>query len=191
MSLRGGLTELQLADLVEMMSLGSKTGVIALWDLDGAAVGTVAFREGLLVSASCGAFTGEKAFYALLALSDGSFQVDSQAQPPEHEPGQLAQSLLMEGMRRLDEVRQLRGRLPSAAPLRVGLAGQPQDAVEAQIVAFVSLAAHDIADVVRHLGRSGRADEYECLLAIDRLCRRGLLVRPAPVNMRLDASSSA
>lgn len=175
MSLKGDLSELGLADLVEMMSLGAKTGSVTISDTDGDAAGTLLFLNGLLVSASSGPFTGEKAFYALLAVSAGSFFVDSDVSPPEEMPGRSTQPLLMEGMRRLDEVRQLRERLPSWARLALAGPGQPQDGVEAQVVALLSLASLDIADVVRRVEQSGRADEYECLLACDRLRERGLL----------------
>ena len=123
MGLKGDLGELSLPDLVEMTSVGSKTGRLILHDEEGAVAGVLSFRDGRLVGARAGELTAERAFYALLGLSTGSFDFDPAAQPDEDEVSLPTQSLLMEGMRRLDETRRLRRELPApavvAAPSRV------------------------------------------------------------------------
>jgi hypothetical protein len=174
MSLKGSLAELQLPDLCEMMALGRKTGLLSLYDLGGAPAGDLAFREGLLVGATCGRLVGERAFYALLALEAGSFFVDPD-RTPAGTRGVPVESLLMEGVRRLDEVNRLRQRLPSKTRLALAAPGTPEDDVEAQVVARLSIAGGDVGEIVGHVVSSGRADEYECLLTIDRLKARGLV----------------
>ena len=66
MGLKGNLAELPLADLIEMTALGGKTGRLTLFDAGGAACGALAFRDGRLVDAVCGALDAEKAFYLSL-----------------------------------------------------------------------------------------------------------------------------
>ena len=176
MSLRGDLTELQLTDLVEMMSLGAKSGTISLYGPGGAQTGSLAFSDGFLVEATYGRFTGEMAFYALLSLREGSFLVESDAHPIRGHGGLPAQPLLMEGMRRLDEVLQLRNRRPASLRLLPGGPGQPRNETEAQIIAYVHLAPRTVAEVVRHMALSGQADEYTALGAIDALMQRGMMV---------------
>ena len=88
MGLKGTLAELPLADLVEMTSLGGKSGRLTLFDEEGAAAGELAFRDGRLVGAVCGELGAEKAFYALLALQDGAFDFDPEAELGDA-PGQL------------------------------------------------------------------------------------------------------
>ena len=175
MSLRGDLTELQLTDLVEMMSLGAKSGIISLYEPGGAHTGSLAFSEGLLVEATYGRFTGETAFYALLGLRAGSFLVDSGARPTSTSGGLSTQSLLMEGTRRLDEVRQLRSRRPASLGLLLAAAGHPHSETEAQIIAYVGIAPRTVGEVVWHMASSGQADEYGALAAVDALLQRGLL----------------
>ena len=51
MSLKGALTELPLSDLVEMTSLGGKTGRLLVSAADGTVAGRLDFREGRLVDA--------------------------------------------------------------------------------------------------------------------------------------------
>ena len=182
MGLKGSLAELQLADLVELMSLGRKTGLLTLYDGCGALAGELAFSEGLLVAAACGRLADEKAFYALLDLNEGSFFVDSDVVPAGGR-GLPAQSLLMEGARRLDEVHRLRLRLPPGARLSLARPGAAQDAVEAQIVAFLSVSTDLVGDLVARIITSGRADEYECLLTIDRLQTRGLIAISTPPTL--------
>jgi hypothetical protein len=182
MSLKGSLAELQLPALCEMMALGRKTGLLSLYDGDGAPAGDLAFRDGLLVGASCGRLAGERAFYALLALETGSFLVDPGVAPGGAR-GVPVESLLMEGMRRLDEVRRLRRRLPAGTKLALSAPGTPEDAVEARIVARLSVAGADVGEIVQHVVSSGRADEYECLMTLERLQTRGLIAVVAPPEL--------
>ena len=179
MSLRGNLTELQLTDLTEMMSLGAKSGTISLYEPGGALTGSLAFSDGLLVDAAFGRLTGEKAFYALLSLREGSFLVDSDVRPTPGHSGLPAQSLLMEGMRRLDEVRRLRSRHPALLGLLPGSPAPPQNEIEAQVIAYVNHASHTVEEVVRHMALSGHADEYDTRRAVDALLQRGMLVTRA------------
>lgn len=182
MGLRGDLSELRLVDLIEMMSLGRKTGLLSVYDADGVPAGELAFRTGLLVGATCGRLTGERAFYALLALEQGSFFVDSSV-TPTGEHGVPAQSLLMEGMRRLDETRQLRRRIPAGASLRLGQPGTTHDSLEAQIIALLSVQPERVGVVLDRIVATGRADAYECLLAIDRLQARGAVTLTVPPRL--------
>ena len=53
MGLKGSLAELPLPDLIEMTSLGGKSGRLTLYDEEGAVCGELAFRDGRLVGAAC------------------------------------------------------------------------------------------------------------------------------------------
>ena len=115
MSFTGTLAELALCDLVEITTLGAKSGVLEVAHPNGAPAGRLSFRDGALVGAECGPLVGERAFYALLGLKEGGFVFD-----PELDPGKAAAdlptgSLLMEAMRRVDESGHLRAALPACA----------------------------------------------------------------------------
>ena len=90
--------------------------------------GVLMFRAGRLVGARSGELTAEKAFYALLGLKTGSFDFDAQAELDEDEVNLSTETLLMEGMRRLDEVYRLRRKLPAPAFVRYLRRGQSRSA---------------------------------------------------------------
>jgi len=174
MSFKGTLSELALADLIEITSLGAKTGVLEITFPDGTAAGRIAFSRGALRSASYGALAGERAFYALLGLKEGGFEFD-----PEQDPGEASidlptGSLLMEAMRRVDEIGRLRNTLPSYARVAL-LGGKPEDLVEAKVLGYLGPGQRSIGDIVDGALVDGIADEYDVLLAIHRLHERGVV----------------
>lgn len=173
MGLSGSFAELPLADLIEMTALGAKTGRLVLSDETGAVAGELAFRAGLLVGATCGELSAEKAFYALLALTGGGFDFDPEAELDEGICNLRTESLLIEGMRRLDEIQRLRRLLP--APARVWLlGGEAQDAVEARVLGYLGPGARHLGDIVAGVLVGGEADEYNALKALQRLTARGV-----------------
>ena len=149
MGLRGNLQELALADLIEMTSLGGKTGLLLLYGADDAPAGQLAFRDGRLVGAACGNLIAEKAFYTLLDLRDGSFDFDPDAHLDEETCNLATASLLMEGMRRIDEVQQLRRELPAPAVVRLHFRGATaDDPAETRVLGYVGPGERTIGDIV-------------------------------------------
>jgi hypothetical protein len=175
MSLKGTLAELPLTDLIEITSLGQKTGRLDLFDGADQAAGTLFFENGRLVGAYRGALTGEQAFYAILTLRDGSFALDPEA--PVEADGTLdasTASLLIEGMRRVDEVGRLRKQMP--APARLSLRrGDGDDETERLVLAHLGPGARRIGDIVYGIVLAGVTGEYEVLCACERLLKRGVV----------------
>lgn len=173
MGLSGSFAELPLADLIEMTALGGKTGRLVVSDETGAIAGELAFRDGLLVGAACGELGAEKAFYALLGITGGAFDFDPDAEIDEGICNLHTESLLMEGMRRLDEIRRLRRLLPAPARVRL-LGGAAQDPVEARVLGYLGPGARLLGDIVEGVLVGGEADEYDALQALQRLAARGV-----------------
>src|SRR5450830_1803658 len=167
MGLKGSLAELPLADLIEMTSLGGKTGRLTLFDEEGAAAGELAFRDGRLLGA-------EKAFYALLALKEGAFDFDPAVELDDESCNLPTEALLMEGMRRLDELGRLRCELPAPARVRL-LGGEAQDELEARVLGYLGPGARLLGDIVEGLLVGGDADEYDALKTLQRLAARGVV----------------
>jgi hypothetical protein len=173
MSFTGTLSELALCDLVEITTLGAKTGVLDVAHADGSPAGRLAFREGALVSASCGALSGARGFYALLALGEGSFVFDPERDPGESADGALPTgSLLMEAMRRVDEIDHLRHALPAATQV-AALASDPRDVVETTVLDCLAPGSLPVSEVVARVVAGGGADDYDVLRALARLRERG------------------
>jgi hypothetical protein len=172
--LTGGLDELSFADLVEMTALGRKTGHLTVFDVDGGVVGELDFCGGHLSAARCRELSPEKAFYALLAVREGSFSFDPETVDAEGVCDLRIDVLLMEGARRLDETRLLRERLPADAVVSV-LGGEAQDALEARVLAYLGPGARTLGDIVQAVLMAEDADEYDTLRAIHRLGARDVV----------------
>jgi hypothetical protein len=181
MGLKGSLAELSLTDLIEMTSVGGKTGRLVLFDEEGLVAGQLFFRAGRLVGAVCGDLTAEKAFYALLALKSGSFDFDPAATLDEESCNLPTESLLMEGMRRLDELNELRRAFPAPARVRF-LGGTASDGAEARVLAYLGPGARLVGDIVEGVLVDGGADEYDALQAIKRLAARTVVSVETPVG---------
>jgi response regulator RpfG family c-di-GMP phosphodiesterase len=97
----GSLAEMSLPDLVQILWHGRKSGALRL--RRGAESGEVHFAEGMVVNAMWGKLRGEEAFYAMLRISDGEFAFDPNYKAEEVLIQSSPESLLLEGMRRLDE----------------------------------------------------------------------------------------
>jgi len=105
----GNLSDMGVVDLVQTFEIGRKTGVI---HIQGTRSGTVFFRDGRVIDARLGRASGESAFYRIVNISDGTF--DLQFVPVEC-PERITiatQALLLEGMRRLDEWGRILEQLP-------------------------------------------------------------------------------
>jgi hypothetical protein len=175
MGLTGGLDELSFTDLVQMTSVGRKTGRLTLFTDGGEEAGELQFRRGRIVGARCGSLSPEKAFYALLARRDGTFSFEKDPGLDAVQGASLAvETLLMEGMRRMDETRRLRKRLPAPATVRL-VAGEAQDPLEARVLGYLGPGARRLGDVVDGLLLGAHADEYDALEAIAALQSRGVV----------------
>jgi hypothetical protein len=182
MGMTGGLDEIALTHLVQMTSVGRKTGRLVLCTEDGTEVGELWFRRGRLALARCGALPRARALYALLSLQRGTFsfeKTDEVAVGGAEQDDLAVDSLLMEGIRRLDELHRLRMRFPATAVLRP-LGGEPLDAQEARVLSLLRPGARSVGDVVAGVVLEGDADELDALEAVARLRGRGIVrVEPA------------
>jgi DNA-binding response OmpR family regulator len=97
----GSLTEMGIPDLVQILFYGRKSGALRL--RHGADTGDIFFAEGMVVDAGWGKLRGEDAVYALLHLHEGDFAFDPGARAEKTTITASPESLLLEGMRRMDE----------------------------------------------------------------------------------------
>jgi DNA-binding response OmpR family regulator len=104
--LLGTLTEISLMDLLQILRMNRRSGLLEL-EMDGRR-GTLFISEGEILDAEVGRFRGEKAFYRTLAWEGGKFEFRPQPvsmRPLIKRPGE---NLILEGLRQLDEVNKLR-----------------------------------------------------------------------------------
>lgn len=107
----GQLADMAIVDLLQTIEISRKSGTIELeTDLGNA---TVWFRDGKVVDAQMGRLQAAAAVYRLLGISEGTFEVEFRNINRASVVEEATQTLLMEGMRRVDEwVRLLEGLPP-------------------------------------------------------------------------------
>jgi CheY-like chemotaxis protein len=116
--LLGTLTEISLMDLLQVLRMNRRSGLLDL-ESDGRH-GTLFISEGEVVDAEVGKFRGEKAFYRTLDWTGGKFEFRPQpvsVKPLIKRPGE---NLILEGLRQLDEVNKIReGLVPPGTRLEL------------------------------------------------------------------------
>jgi CheY-like chemotaxis protein len=98
----GKVTDFQLSDLIQMNVLGRMVTALAVIKDD--EKGLIYFNEGNVVHAECGNLIGDDAFYKIVSWETGKFEFRKDARPEKESITQGWQSLLLEAMRRKDEV---------------------------------------------------------------------------------------
>ena len=84
-----------------MLGQGRKTGCLRL--VSQHRMGEIYFGEGLIIHAAFAKVEGEEAFYQMLLLKEGDFKFDPAGKPAKKTMQASIESLLLEGMRRMDE----------------------------------------------------------------------------------------
>ena len=128
MSLTGTLSELALCDLVEITTLGEQDRACSTSPhTDGSPAGRLAFRDGALVSASCGALVGRARVLRPPRPQGGQLRLRSRPRPRRGAGDDLPTgSLLMEAMRRVDEIDSSARRAAVVRSRRVPRAAAPR-----------------------------------------------------------------
>ena len=97
----GSLSEMSLPDVIQILSNGRKTGRLVITSSKGR--GEIVFGEGMIWDATFAGRQGDEALYALLGIVEGGFELDPSYKPQRRVIQDATESLLLEGMRRLDE----------------------------------------------------------------------------------------
>ncbi len=112
-SVSGSIEEIPLPDLLQLLSTSRKSGVLVLrsdWGM-----GRIFLRKGQIYFASLEEIDAapRKAMFRMLGWTQGSFDLEpADDRSVAEELADSTEALLMEGMRQIDEFRELAGRLP-------------------------------------------------------------------------------
>jgi len=101
MALTGELSDLSLAELIEFFCNQRKSGRLKVIYSDGP--GYFYLHSGAVVHAKLGALRGIEAVYYALTLPNASFKFSAAFEPPERTINQPWTSVVLEGLRRMDE----------------------------------------------------------------------------------------
>lgn len=111
-TMQGDLGEYALPDLLQFIHATRKQGQLVL-ERGAAASAGVYFAQGEVVHAYCPPRVGVPAFHQILTWEEGRFAFLKNAAPAQRTIHDDLQNLLLDGLRRLDEVRALSERLPA------------------------------------------------------------------------------
>ncbi len=105
MALKGNLTDISIADLIQLNCQAGTQARLTARHADQELV--MYFDGGEIVHAQVGEVQGEEAVYELLMWQEGTFEVEQGLAPPARTINLPWSALVMEGMRRRDEKEQL------------------------------------------------------------------------------------
>jgi len=102
MAIQGNLQDINLASLIQMLCMDHRRVTLSL-KRSGAQEGLIYFEKGEIVHALTDSLTGAEAVYHLLSWAEGTFKINDQTTAPNRTIVTPWNSLLLEGMRLLDE----------------------------------------------------------------------------------------
>jgi len=108
---QGSLKELPLPDIIQLVSVGGKTGVFQLKNQND--TGLIFLRKGQIVHAKVGSLEGEEAVYELAIWREGEFVFTPGKETDQVTIERSNTNLLMEAARRIDEWQVLSKKIPS------------------------------------------------------------------------------
>ncbi|TNF45410.1 response regulator [bacterium] len=109
-SLEGLLSEVELIEIIQLLEMGRKTGMLILETPEN--TGNIYFVDGQPQFARTDPWSGNDAFFTMLSWKEGRFRLDPAVQEVEENiDGHRGQELLMEGVRLVDEMKEAIRRL--------------------------------------------------------------------------------
>ncbi len=101
----GNLHDVSIMELIQMLELNRKSGTLQVHDIH--EIGWLLFDKGSIIDAYYGDLTRENAVYRMLFLTEGEFDIKFKSIVGEPRITVDTQTLLMDGLRMLDEVNRI------------------------------------------------------------------------------------
>jgi len=178
MAFYGDLEDVGFAELLQLFNLGRKTGTLSVSLAQGEA--TVHLRDGEVVHAQLGPTSGPEVIYRLLGATAGEFQFERTVRPVTRTIRESTDSLVLEGMRRIDEWGQLEREFPD---LNVLLRVRPSSAEKFDLLEPEARTILSLVDATRDTGaiiRESGLEPLKAMLIITDLIGQGVVERWQP-----------
>src|SRR5437660_2435837 len=177
-ALTGSVGDLGLVDLFTSLENWQKTATVLCEAADGRSA-RVWVRDGQVIDAEVDPLYGEAAFYRLLNWDAGAFRVEFG--PVDREPRTEAgtQALLMEGMRRIDEMGRLAETLPPSSVLAVDFAVLAAQLADMPDELNGVLRLFDGHRTLREVLAESPLEDLSSVAVVQRLMADGVLVQAA------------
>jgi predicted regulator of Ras-like GTPase activity (Roadblock/LC7/MglB family) len=102
MAMQGSLKEMSVADIIQHTCQDRRLALLSVTEATGG-IARIYFKDGAVIHATNGPLVGEEAVYRALSWSDGTFTLEVGVNSPEVTIEKNWSSLVMEGVKRLDE----------------------------------------------------------------------------------------
>jgi CheY-like chemotaxis protein len=103
----GDQSQMAWTDMLQIMELNHKSGVLVLRKPSGVQTGKVLFKDGRLINAQAASLKGEEAFFALMTTEKGSFEFSDKAIKADPKITSSNKSLLLQGSQMMDHYKEL------------------------------------------------------------------------------------
>lgn len=176
--IEGKLAQISLVDLLQIFQMNKRSGTLRVWRSGSGGSGSLLVASGQTIDASVpladgSSVRGEKALYRLLTWKDGRFEFVPGDVPDGGRIQKPTRSLLLEGMRQMDEWDQLRGSLPpDEAVLNLRVPREQAPGYDQPVTAEVL----DAIEAYRRLGEvidHAPSPDFQVLHVIQELLARG------------------
>ncbi len=179
--LEGKLSQISLADLLQMLHLSRKTGTLELLPDGAGERAVIQLSEGQISDASLpladgSRIGGEKALFRLLALRQGHFSFLPGKRSTRARISEPTRTLLLEGARQQDEWKQLEGRVPGPDTPLVFKTPRRELEARAQPLMREVLAAIDTYRRIGEILDRCPVPDAQVMRVLAELLRRGALV---------------
>jgi pSer/pThr/pTyr-binding forkhead associated (FHA) protein len=176
----GVIEEIPLPDLLQLLSTSRKSGVLTIASRAG--IGKIYMRKGQIYFAAINdnfAIKPQKAIYRMLTWTTGTFELEPSVEMQVMEEVQdSTEALLMEGVRLLDEYRQIEANVPpvdAALAVPTPLAGRLRDLTPIELDVFQLVLDHgQVQSVLDHY----QGSDLEAAQVLIALLRREFVVVP-------------
>jgi hypothetical protein len=182
MSFQGSLRELQLGDVVQLVSASGKTGKFVLTHDD--EEGEIFLKQGRIVHAQVGDVTGEEAVYILASWSAGEFTFHPHAESDRVTVQKSNTRLMMEAAHQHDEWRVLRRKIPGLAAVPTLASPEAGRPVTLSPVEWRQIVAIDGKKSVRDLARESDTSSFAVAKTLYGLVTAGLVEMRPPARER-------
>lgn len=170
--IRGDLQQVPLVDLLQLLAMNRRTGVLMVSTPFGA--GELRMADGEVLDSVYRRLEGEKAFYRLLSEREGTFVFSPGSPPAMARVTRGTSALLMEAMRQKDEVDRLLGELGPASVAFIA-SGEPSE--DDSMLSLDVLAALARPRSITELLDELPSPDLEVLQALGGCVERGLVRR--------------
>lgn len=182
----GTLDEISVGDMIQTIQIAAKDAVITV-SVDGVE-SRIWCAAGTLVDAESGLLRGEVALYRILGFDQGHMVADLRSAPRARAITEPTHRLLLEGLRRKDELRELERQLGDIDRCYISRGGADLDELSRAECAVLEQCS--VPRSLRELLAASPLGDWETARAVSHLIKRGQL-EPAPGAPRVSSAPAA